>query len=52
MKDKSEAADADAEVCKLSAYDESQRNVHATGGREAGSDDEEEEGHGHGGQRV
>jgi len=23
MKDKSEAADADAEVCKLSAYDES-----------------------------
>jgi len=40
------------ETVKLEKYNEGQRNTHAQGGTEGGSDDEEEEGHGHGGQRV
>lgn len=40
------------ETVQLSGYDESKRNTHATGGQEALSDEEEEEGHQGGGQRV
>ena len=40
-----------SETIKLIKYDENQRNTHAQGGTE-GDSDEEEEGHGQGGQRV
>jgi len=40
-----------AEEVKLIAYNEGQRNTHATGGQEADDSDEEDE-TGHGGQRV
>lgn len=44
---------AATETVQLKQYDEKQRNTHATGGQDAMSDDEEEDdGHGQGGQRV
>lgn len=39
-----------SETLKLTAYSEAQRNTHATGGQEAGSDEEEED-DGHQGQQ-
>lgn len=39
------------QTCKLTAYDEKQRNAHATG-QEADDDDDDDDGHPHGGQRV
>lgn len=44
-------SDNTIEVAKLSAYDEKQRNTHATGGQEAMSDEEEEDDP-RGGKRV
>lgn len=40
------------ETCKLTKYDEQQRNTHAQGGTEGDSDEEGEEGHQGHGQRV
>ncbi len=41
-----------SETIKLTAYSESLRNTHATGGQEAGSDEEEDEDGQHGQQKV
>lgn len=45
-------ADMVEETCMLQAFEESQRNTHATGGQEARDSDEDEEDNGRGGQRV
>lgn len=41
-----------SETCKLTKFDENQRNTHAQGGTEGDSDEEEDQNHGGAGQRV
>ena len=41
-----------AETCTMIAFKDHHRNTHHEGGQEGNGSDEEEEGHGQGGQRV